>query len=72
MLSFTVGRLAQMVAVMALMSFVIFGLIGSTILTLIVQPVAYMSLELWRKHDFSEQEPNEIEAKIREGQLTAH
>jgi multidrug efflux pump subunit AcrB len=32
----------------------IFGLMGSTILTLIVQPVAYMSLELWRKHDFSD------------------
>ncbi len=28
MLSFTIGRLAQMVAVMALMSFVIFSLIG--------------------------------------------
>ena len=29
------------------------GLIGSTVLTLVVQPVAYMSLEKWRKHDFS-------------------
>ena len=32
----------------------IFGLIGSTVLTLVVQPVAYMSLETWRKHDFGE------------------
>jgi multidrug efflux pump subunit AcrB len=32
----------------------IFGLIGSTVLTLVVQPVAYLSLERWRKHDFSE------------------
>ena len=32
----------------------IFGLIGSTVLTLVVQPVAYMSLEAWRKHDFDE------------------
>jgi multidrug efflux pump subunit AcrB len=31
----------------------IFGLIGSTVLTLVVQPIAYMSLEIWRKHDFS-------------------
>ncbi len=36
----------------------IFGLIGSTLLTLVVQPVAYMSLERWRKHDFSKSTTN--------------
>jgi len=36
----------------------IFGLIGSSILTLVVQPVAYMTLEAWRKRDYTTESPH--------------
>jgi hypothetical protein len=45
----------------------IFGLIGSTVLTLVVQPVAYMSLEVWRKRPFG---GATLDGEVTDGEIT--